>query len=848
MEREITIENLLKHKMIGWICNDAKYDKGINRRCYVYPEYVLSDEGQWLEISKDLFPESGAIEVVMSRTDDSSDFIDKLGNIVEINLNAAPQENNNDAAQNRFITQYNSKYGNNSNIDIRSINTAGLIQILKCEDSIDLEKIGMEIYNYAKLCANNICLLADDGVYGSFTYNTHGEMLQLKASEKTEYQVGKFSKEKVLKNIIEVRDNHDISRVQFVPMESIQISEADYVKDWMDDDKLMMILGKLFKDSEKNNFTRNNINIIKQSLLENQQAKKIGLTEERKRRVEKMLSNFSDNEELFDNIVERAISDENILEKIINKLVLNYYSLIEPKVMSHLEIEKKKKEIYDEIKKLEAEKEKLRASNEEKLAQSKAQYEDQLCEIKGEIVEMENQKAQLSEKLNILEDIQNLNNEKERLIANNNKLKNEYSQQVIRNDERRREGDQIEEHLKKAVKTFKEDTHMVEELINKELLNKIYNIVNDVGNNNTRTNVTDIEVLNDFTADKIISNLMRYINDVENRKMTKNDIINLLICLSQGFITTFAGEPGTGKTSLSSIIGKALGLKNNNANRMVEISVERGWTSYKDYIGYYNPLTHSLEKSNVEVFDSMQELTYENKEKDYPFMIYLLDEANLSQIEYYWSVFLRLCDASGAEKSINLGGDNVWKLPYHMKFIATVNFDHTTEELSPRFLDRSWIVMLQPENFEISTIEDNEIYKKIVPYSYKKVFEYFGNDNDFKINEACAAKWEDLQRVCKNYNRPIMPRSIKMVEDYMKVASVYMDLDSAETRLAPLDFAFSQKILPTLNGNIEELVDELIQEVESAKMPLCEGHLKRMKDDAEENMGYFQFFSHRIGG
>ena len=844
MERKITIGDLLGRRLIGWICNDANYDKGINQRCYVYPEYVFSEEELWLKISKDLFPKSGAIEVIMSGGEDSSDFIGRVGNIVEMNLSKVPQEHNNEDAQNSYISHYNSRNVNNSNIDIRSINTRGLIQILKYEDSIDLNKIGIEIPNYPKLWVNNVCLLADDGVYGPFTYNTHSDVLQLKASEKTEYQVGKFPKEIVQNKLNEVCDHHDISRVQFVPMEIIQFSEAVFVKDWMDDERLLKILGKLFKASEKNNFTRNNISVIKQSLLENQEVEKIGLTEERKQRLEKMLSDYSDNEKLYDDIVERAISNDSILDKIVDKIVSDYYNKIESKVMDHLEIEKKKEEQYNEIKKLkfEAEKlkeenEKLQANKDEVLEQSKAQYEDQLRGIKEEIKCKKEEKDQLLKKINVLEDIQSLKDEKESLELQYDKLKNEYIEQRARNRELQDQEKEIELSLINAVERFQQNSR----------IEYAFNFFNNRENN--KTNVVNIDVVKDFTVEKMISEMVSYINEEENRKMTKNQVINILICLCQGFITTFAGEPGTGKTSLSTIIGKALGLKNSNANRMVEISVERGWTSYKDYIGYYNPLTRSLEKGNVEVFDSMQALTCENEEKDYPFMIYLLDEANLSQIEYYWSIFLRWCDTTDAEKCINLGGDkNIWKLPCHMKFIATVNFDHTTEELSPRFLDRSWIIMLEPEEFEISSGEESEKYKDIKPYSYKKVCEYFVNNNTNSISEACKAKWEDLQRVCKNYYKPIMPRSIKMIEDYMKVACEHMDQDSAETRLAPLDYAFSQKILPNLNGYIEVLVDELIKEVENAKMPLCEKHLRRMKKDAENNMGYCQFFSHKIGG
>ena len=74
-----------------------------------------------------------------------------------------------------------------------------------------------------------------------------------------------------------------------------------------------------------------------------------------------------------------------------------------------------------------------------------------------------------------------------------------------------------------------------------------------------------------------------------------------------------------------------------------------------------------------------------------------------------------------------------------------------------------------------------------------------------------------------------------------------MDRDTPTTRLAPLDYAFSQKILPTLNGNGEnykKLIDELLKECTPQNMPISAKHLERIRRAADNNMGFYQFFSH----
>ena len=64
----------------------------------------------------------------------------------------------------------------------------------------------------------------------------------------------------------------------------------------------------------------------------------------------------------------------------------------------------------------------------------------------------------------------------------------------------------------------------------------------------------------------------------------------------------------------------------------------------------------------------------------------------------------------------------------YVRFIATVNFDHTTEELSPRFLDRSWIITLDSDNDAFD--DDDRVpyaeFSEIAPFSYGKLMSVFG--------------------------------------------------------------------------------------------------------------------------
>jgi hypothetical protein len=328
---------------------------------------------------------------------------------------------------------------------------------------------------------------------------------------------------------------------------------------------------------------------------------------------------------------------------------------------------------------------------------------------------------------------------------------------------------------------------------------------------------------------------------------SRNEVANYLICLTQGFITTFAGDPGTGKTSLCHILAKALGLvREDDNNRFVEVSVERGWTSHKDFIGYYNPLSKSMEISNREVFQALTVLDSECQRRDLeiaPFFM-LLDEANLSPLEHYWAAFLRISDFDSASvRTVNMGGHSILRVPNHLRFMATVNFDHTTEELSPRFLDRSWIITLSPEDINTHLVMAGDpAPAKVI--SFPSLMNAF-SPKDQKIDLTILEEWNAFQTIFSSNKLPIFPRNLKMVRNYFQVAFSCMDTSREENRFAPLDYAVSQKILPTINGTGEkykDLVDALLTRC-SGKLPLCEKHLSRIKEAAENNLGFYQFFT-----
>lgn len=87
----------------------------------------------------------------------------------------------------------------------------------------------------------------------------------------------------------------------------------------------------------------------------------------------------------------------------------------------------------------------------------------------------------------------------------------------------------------------------------------------------------------------------------------------------------------------------------------------------RDLIGYFNPLTKRYDRSNAKIYDGLMILNEERENSRFPFVI-LLDEANLSPIEYYWADFMRIADKSDKNMFINIGLDDDIYIPETLHF------------------------------------------------------------------------------------------------------------------------------------------------------------------------------------
>lgn len=624
--------------------------------------------------------------------------------------------------------------------------------------------------------------------------------------------------------------------------------------DFIDDSSLKDKVSKLISNSRSDkNSIRNKIRNLGE----------VDFSEERKERALSIFKSSDLMDDTIDDIIKNILNDDTQLNYVIGKILENpnYFNKIREKDEQITKKEEELKKINNQIQ----------------------QKEEELKNVNNYIEEVKESEIEkrIKEKNNKIEklekDIEKKEYERDEIKKRIVELTEDYNVAFSRKewDKKIKEVEQRDSFFRKETVLFENqidnklatmNTQIVDFAFNKMIANKMMKAANDYEKDNDykkdndtivaieKSNFDNVLKLN--SKEEVISYVEELIVKTSNRtNFSRNDIINILLCISQGFLTVFAGAPGTGKTSLCTIIAKALGLYRNDVhNRYVEVSVEKGWTSKRDFIGYYNPLTKTFDKNDKELFNAFARMDEENKKGNnyFPFLI-LLDEANLSSMEHYWAEFMNVCDLDKTNRKINLCEDYNFDISDTLRFLATINYDHTTEILSPRLIDRAWIILLNSSSNNIDDIDvdDYEIKGDLPMISFKDFQNIFGANKKLNketkgdsLEPEISDKLSEIYELYSEEGISISPRIVKMIKKYCIVGKNLFD-DSDNIYVA-LDYAIAQKILPLINGygdSYKKFLIKLQEKCGKGSMPKCNDIIKNIIRNGDKSMQYYQFFA-----
>jgi len=288
------------------------------------------------------------------------------------------------------------------------------------------------------------------------------------------------------------------------------------------------------------------------------------------------------------------------------------------------------------------------------------------------------------------------------------------------------------------------------------------------------TDKSGVNILNAGDTYEYVKSFDKIIKYWQGHLFTKYDLryraeilASLYFGLQTDKIIMLVGNPGTGKTTLVQYLAKSFGFED-----AAIIPVQPNWTDKGDLLGYYNPLNKSY--MATEFLETL--IKFSNLAKNQPDKIFIicLDEMNLAHIEYYFAEFLSALQTKernislysksireNIQRELQIGGFDLnsdiefdanavlemnvterqyyldlWRMYYMMKkipdvltippnvkFFGTLNQDETTLDVSPKVIDRAYIIRLEMSDEKLNFDGD---FKNTLEYktieSYRKKF------------------------------------------------------------------------------------------------------------------------------
>ncbi len=844
MDRITSIDDCVRRDLLAWVA----YPFG--KACFPRPQYRV-DGKRLVPIDPSVFPDIGSLAGLIMGGEDATSVKERFGELVVMRINTSSDLENPaypDPNPNRYgarLDPYRSV--DESDLSFTALKTHPLskqiLQVVKVDKFPDF---GAGVANEFEIRATKglyteLILLAKQEAQGlrlagPFANKTVvNDTATLAGSPDFDYR-GYLFPTSLSDEVKSVLNKDDVVAAVFVEGDVVSnlISSGRYEAkyDLLPKRKLVEVVQRsLSLSGETKDLSKNKMRKLKNEiLLISEQADEFVLDSARRERILDLMSDVeyfgSLPEDLQDAVFER-MPNEKLAELILSDQ--NF-----PRFKAQLlDMPELKTEVAEERRRLTASLDDLKDDCD--------RADKELVEKRGRLDELN---KSLEERVRLAEKAKS--DELERLEAECAGKRVELGELDAEMAALRAEKEEAKSSIDSLVALLDNKAELASEVMKSALVQKVASVAATAPSREAGAPVTAAPVLiiSDDGGD-LVGRLFDTVCEKSGRAYTHNQLVNFYTCLSQGYITTFAGMPGTGKTSLCRLLAKGLGIEGVEAGRFVEVGVERGWTSCRDYIGYYNPLTRVEEKTNPEVFSLLERMALEDGADPTTVApgIILLDEANLSPIEHYWAPFLKACD-SFREKpaTLPIGGDRLLVAPSNVRFLATVNYDHTTEELSPRFLDRSWVIMLSPDGVATDDHPEPSSVSETPAVSYDCLMRVFGQ-RVCNMNQSMEAVYADVLQACVANGRPVSPRSQHMMRGFISAAVELMDTSSVDTRYDPIDFAIAQKILPTITGPMEVLGD-LVEALSRACAPLkTSSRLIENIKRTGENSGYYQFFA-----
>jgi energy-coupling factor transporter ATP-binding protein EcfA2 len=288
---------------------------------------------------------------------------------------------------------------------------------------------------------------------------------------------------------------------------------------------------------------------------------------------------------------------------------------------------------------------------------------------------------------------------------------------------------------------------------------------------------------------------------------TRDFLANLYVTLKASGLNLVMGPPGYGKSSVVAALARAMG----HGHALLEVAVRRTWSDDRYLLGFFDTFHNRYDPGPTGLATRLLQAQTDWEQGRRGLYFILMDEFNLAAPEYYFSqllqVLTRPADQPRAVRlydpaaHAHLNGEkpvDQLRLYPNVSFWGTINYDETTERLSPRLLDRTGMVFLNTRD----VVPSGEASDR--PGLTRGVAAGQFIDRCVRGPEHCPeGHWELidpllglLKRQSEEWGAGIdlSPRVLEAIRRYLANSVGLLPSERA------VDFVFEQRVLPVLRG------------------------------------------------
>lgn len=315
-------------------------------------------------------------------------------------------------------------------------------------------------------------------------------------------------------------------------------------------------------------------------------------------------------------------------------------------------------------------------------------------------------------------------------------------------------------------------------------------------------------VSDNLTLNEIATRFRNYLAKEEKLYFDIDTIRFFVSGFAASHFMILEGLFGTGKSSLPRYFAKFI-----NAN-LLFVPVQATWRDKTNLIGYFNDFSKAY--SETEFLTSLYHANYN------PDMIHMfvLDEMNISRVEYYFADFLSVLEYPEEEWKIKIMqlpynfippaklDDGVIQIPNNVYFVGTANKDDSTFTITDKVYDRAITIDFDNRNDAFNVNGDASTIN-LSRSALAKLYQEAKNNKSYQMTDNDYQKFQTISDYI--YDQFDITFGNRILNQISELVPVFVSCGG--TKEEALDFLLSRKVISKIEGRFEEYVKNALREL-----------------------------------